>query len=158
MRRFDLAEHLVERVGEQPDFIAAFFDGGWFGPNGSGPGATGTLDAGHLIEPIIQITLDGGGTWTAVPHTSNYTTALSGVVLPVAFGPPTLATATFNLSTLQTGITGIRVIGSEGGTASGGFLGLADIGVNAEAVPEPATFGLFAATGAFLLRRRRLSR
>ena len=25
--------------------LATFFDGGWFGPNGTGPGANGTLDA-----------------------------------------------------------------------------------------------------------------
>src|SRR6185503_9659738 len=43
---------------------AAFFDGGWFGPNNNGPGASGTLTAANIIPPTIQITLDGGTTWS----------------------------------------------------------------------------------------------
>ena len=135
--------------------IAAFFDGGWFGPNNSGPGATGQLTPAFLTEPTVQITLDDGTTWTSIPATSNYVSALTGTVLPVAFGPATRANpATFTLSTPQAGISGIRLIGSEGGTASGGFLGVFEVAV--EAVPEPSTALVLMSGGGLLtlLRRR----
>src|SRR5687768_16577782 len=32
---------------------AAFFDGGWFGPNFSGPGASGQLTPAYLTEPTV---------------------------------------------------------------------------------------------------------
>jgi hypothetical protein len=134
---------------------AAFFDGGWFGPNNSGPGASNALTPAFIIEPTIQITVDGGTTWTNVAATSNYSATMSGAVLPVAFGPPTILTSTFTLTAPVTGINGIRFIGSEGGTASGGFLGVTEIGVNAEAVPEPASMTLAGFAGVLLLRRRR---
>lgn len=134
---------------------AAFFDGGWFGPNNSGPGPSGTLAAGHLIEPTIQITLDGGATWSDVAATSNYSATMTGTVLPVAFGPPSIRTSTFTLTTPVTGVNGIRLIGSEGGTASGGFLGVTEISVNAEPVPEPASAALAGFAAAMMLLRRR---
>jgi hypothetical protein len=135
--------------------IAAFFDGGWFGPNNSGPGATGQLTPAYLTEPTVQITLDNGNTWTNVPATSNYVSALTGTVLPVAFGPATHANpATFTLTTPQTGITGIRLIGSEGGTASGGFLGVYEVAV--DTIPEPSTaLVLMSGVGLLTLLRRR---
>lgn len=112
--------------------IATFFDGGWFGNNNVGPGASGQLNgAEHLVEPFVQISTDHGTNWTTVPHTSDYLTVLEGQTLPVAFGPPTRATATFTLDTPATGINGIRLIGSEGGTASGGFLGVFELRVQA---------------------------
>jgi hypothetical protein len=108
--------------------LSTFFDGGWFGPNGIGPGAGGTLAAEYLTEPTVQVTTDGGTTWSTVPHTSDYLTALNGHALPaVAFGPPTRATARFQLDTPQSGINGIRILGTEGGTASGGFLGVFEL-------------------------------
>jgi hypothetical protein len=137
--------------------VAAFFDGGWFGPNGTGPGAQQQLTPAFLIEPTVQITFDGGNTWTNAPFTSNYVSQVSGTMLPVAFGIPSRArTATFNLTAPQIGIDGIRVIGSEGGTASNGFLGVFEVGV--EAIPEPSA-ALAIATGAGVIgaisRRRR---
>jgi hypothetical protein len=134
---------------------ASFFDGGWFGPNNSGPGASQPLNATYIITPTVQITFDGGTTWSTVASTSNYSTVMNGVVLPVAFGAPTLSTTTFTLTSPVTGIRGIRLIGSEGGTASGGFLGLTELGVDATAVPEPGTFALLGSTVLLLTRRRK---
>ncbi|MEO8351839.1 MAG: PEP-CTERM sorting domain-containing protein [Chthoniobacteraceae bacterium] len=133
--------------------IAAFFDGGWFGPNNSGPGGTGTLNSTYLTEPTVQVTSDSGFTWVDIAATSDYVSALDGTVLPVDFGPATHANpATFTLSVPQTGIDGIRLIGSEGGTASGGFLGVFEMEV--EAVPEPASAAALAFAGGLLMLRR----
>ncbi len=110
--------------------LATFFDGGWFGPNNSGGGSGTSLAAADLIEPEVQVTTDGGVTWTTVSHTSDYLSVFDGHPLPaVDFGLPTSDTATFTLDTPQTGINGIRVIGSEGGTASGGFLGVFEMAI-----------------------------
>lgn len=111
--------------------LATFFDGGWFGVNGTGPGSGGSLTtAEYLSEPIVQVTQDGGTTWTDVAATSDYLKAFEGHPLPaVDYGDPTLATAKFELTKPQTGINGIRILGSEGGTASGGFLGVFELAV-----------------------------
>jgi hypothetical protein len=104
--------------------MATFFDGGWFGPNNSGPGAGGTLTPAYLSAPSVQISTDGGGTWTTVPHTSDYLTAFNGHGIGGGANPnPSSKTAIFTLNTPAQNITGIRLIGSEGGTASGGFIG-----------------------------------
>jgi len=111
--------------------LMTFFDGGWFGTNYIGPGAGGSLSTNEdLAEPIVQASGDGGVTWTNVPFTSDYLTALEGHPLPaVAFGEPTLAQSTFRLTPPLVGISAIRIIGSEGGTASGGFLGVSELAV-----------------------------
>ncbi len=111
--------------------LATFFDGGWFGVNGVGPGSGNVLSAtDDLVEPIVQISTNKGDTWQAVPFTSDYVQALTDHPLPaVDFGPPTAATATFQLTQPQTNINGIRIIGTEGGTASGGFLGVFELAV-----------------------------
>lgn len=110
--------------------LATFFDGGWFGRNGVGPGSGGFLsNTTHLLEPAVQVTSDGGATWSTIPHSSDYLTALNGHALPaVDFGPPTLATARFYVPA-QTNINGIRIIGSEGGPAGAGFLGVFELKV-----------------------------
>ena len=80
-----------------------------------------------LLEPKVQVTTDGT-TWTDVAATSDYLVAFDGHPLPaVDFGPPTSATALFRLTTPQAGINGVRIIGSEGGIASGGFLGVFEL-------------------------------
>ncbi len=113
--------------------LAVFFDGGWFGANNVGPGSGGVLSPNYLTEPGVQITTDHGATWTTVPHTSDYLTALNGHPLPaVDFGPPTTAQATFLLTEPQANIDGIRLLGSEGGTASLGFLGVFELSVEVE--------------------------
>jgi hypothetical protein len=104
--------------------LATFFDGGWFGVNGTGPGSGGVLTAAHLAEPSVQVTVDGGTTWTTVPHTSNYLGAMTGHTIGGAVVNPTSKSSTFTLTIPRTGITGIRLIGENGGTADGnGFLG-----------------------------------
>jgi hypothetical protein len=103
--------------------MCTYFDGGWFGPSNFGGGANTLLNAGHLIEPTVQVTTDGTN-WTTVSAVSDYVTVFTNHPLPtVDFGDPTQNTATFMLGRAQTGIRGIRLIGPEGGTASGGFLG-----------------------------------
>jgi hypothetical protein len=111
--------------------MAVFFDGGWFGVNGIGPGSGGFLSNSiHLLEPIVQVSSDGGVTWNSVPSASDYLSTMDGHPLPsVDFGPPTLATINFHLPEAQTNITGIRIIGSEGGPGGAGFLGVFDLAV-----------------------------
>jgi hypothetical protein len=137
--------------------LAAFFDGGWFGPNNTGPGASGTLNSSHLSEPTLQVTADGGNVWTTVGHTSNYLASVPGTVLPVAFGPPSHALATFTPNTPLTAINGVRLIGSEGGTASNGFLGVFELAIESNPIPEPSAFLIFFA-GVAAFAGRRLSR
>jgi hypothetical protein len=109
--------------------LATFFDGGWFGVNGTGPGSGHSLSTNtDLVEPIVQITRNGGTNWVDATFTSDYMTALNEHPLPALdYGAPTLATATFQLTPSPTGINGIRLIGTEGGTASGGFLGVFEL-------------------------------
>ncbi|MDB6122654.1 MAG: hypothetical protein JWQ71_1647 [Pedosphaera sp.] len=118
--------------------LAIFSDGGWFGVNNAGPGAGGVLSAAlHLIEPMVQVTTNGGSSWLTVARTSDYLQMLNGHQLPaVVSGPPTHVTTHFQLSDPQPGINGVRVVGSEGGTASVGFLGVFEFAVHASK-PEP---------------------
>jgi hypothetical protein len=110
--------------------LATFFDGGWFGPNGSGPGASGALDGSYLIEPSVQVSTNGGTSWITVAKTSDYLTTLNGHTLPAAFGAPTLASATFQLTAALTNLSGIRIIGTNGGPADGnGFIGVFELTV-----------------------------
>lgn len=133
-------------LGLEFDF-ATFFDGGWFGINGGGPGAGGLLSTNtDLVEPSIQVTPDGGTTWTNVSFTSDYLAALHGHALPAAPGPPTRAKARFQVNSPLTGINGIRIIGLEGGQASGGFLGVFELAVLTKTV-QPVLLKGVALTG-----------
>ena len=113
--------------------MATFFDGGWFGVSGEGPGSGGMLDLDtHLEEPLVQVTSDGGDSWNTVGHRSNYLEVLDQHPLPaVDFGPPTNAVSEFVLDTVQSGINGIRIVGPDGGTASDGFIGIFELEVEA---------------------------
>src|SRR6266545_183848 len=105
--------------------LATFLDGGWFGVNGVGPGPGAALTAAHVVEPTVQVTTDGGVSWTDAAHTSDYQTALTGHRIGGGSVPnPSSVTATFTLAQPAVGINGIRIIGTEGGSASGGFLGV----------------------------------
>ena len=136
-------------------------DGGWFGPNNSGPGAGQPLTGAHLIVPTVQVTSDGGTTWSNVGASANdYIANMTGHVIGNGGQPnPTFTTVSFNLDTPQLGIDGIRLIGSEGGgpagADAGGFLALAEFEVNTSLIPEPSAFALVGLAGLGLVMRRR---
>src|SRR5512133_552280 len=108
--------------------LAAFGDGGWFGPNGIGPAGGGTLNATYLTQPTAQVSTNKGLTWTTVPSTSDYLTALDGA----AIGGPAPLTSTFFFSPPITNISGFRIIGPNGGAADGnGFIGVFELSIPA---------------------------
>lgn len=121
---------LTEAVARLKLTLATFFDGGWFGPNGKGPGAGNPLTAAQVSEPTIQVSSDGGTTWTNVDHASDYLTVMIGHRVGGGTQPnPTAPAATFTLKKPVSGINAVRIIGTEGGTASGGFLGVFELQV-----------------------------
>ena len=114
--------------------FATFVDGGWFGQKNLLPAPGGSLTAAHLIEPSIQVSFDKGVTWLGVAHTSDYITSLTGHAIAGADTRPTRTpVVTFTLGAPATGITGIRLIGLEGGGANP-FISLWDF----TAVPSTA--------------------
>ena len=139
---------------------AFYFDGGWFGKNGyqangtaGGGGNNGneSFASGSLIPPVLQVSYDytpataAASTWVTVSSTNNYLAETSNLMTPAPFGFPTITPAvTFTLGTPVVGITGIRLIGEDGGTPSGGggFLGATEFQVEASAVPEPGTYAM----------------
>jgi hypothetical protein len=113
--------------------LATFGDGGWFGPNNQSPGPGNPLTPSLLTEPDIQVTANGGATWTTKAHTSDYLTALDGHGIGGGTNPnPSSVSATFVLNPAISNINGIRIIGSEGGIASGGFLGVFELAIYAQ--------------------------
>ncbi len=115
--------------------FATFTDGGWFGLSGFNPGPGSFLLDTDLIEPTIQATDDHGQTWMDVGHTSNYFTALDGHGIGGGGNPnPTSVTAVFELTTPPSRITGLRIIGENGGMAgadANGFLGIFELELEA---------------------------
>jgi hypothetical protein len=144
--------------------METFFDGGWFGPNNSSPGNGGTLTPAFLTDATVQFSMSldptvAAGVWTNAPATSNYLSVLNGHVIGNSAGinPTVPPAATWTLDSPLTGITGIRLIGSEGGLAAtqGGFIGVRELVV--DAVPEPST-ALTLICGAAVLGLRRRAR
>ena len=120
--------------------MATFRDGGWFGINGENPGDSGELvldtDISEETAPVIQVSNDGGTSWSEVPSTSDYLTVMQGHVIGDAAGEnPTFPDdVTFTLSSPATGINGMRVIGSVGGNAgdqANGFIAVSEIVIDA---------------------------
>jgi len=91
--------------------------------------------SGYLIEPEIQVSMNGGTTWSTVAHSSDYLTALDAHAIGGGGNPnPTSVTAVFTLTTPISGITGIRIIGANGGNAGSdpnGFIGVFELEVTA---------------------------
>src|SRR5688572_2748473 len=114
--------------------LALFGNGGWFGVNEIGPSAGGTLTDEHLVQPRVEVTRDGGATWETVASSSDYYLRLRGSPI----GAPNSVTARFTLAEPVSGLNGIRIIGTEGGTVSGGFLGVFELAVFAAGVDSDA--------------------
>ena len=111
-------------------------DGGWWGPTQT-TNSGDPLGFADLISPQLQVTFDGGTSWTNVPSvTSNYRTQYNSVIRGTGFPNATsgpLATMTFPE---QNGINGIRLIGEGAGPADGsGFIGVTEFEVHGVA-PE----------------------
>lgn len=127
-----------------------FGDGGWFADT------IENTDFG-LMEPKVQFTTDGGLTWQDISGVvSDYIDVMTGSV-PTAAGT-TSNPITFEFDSLGA-IDGIRVFGNGGGTASGGFIGVAELEVYQTVIPTPAALPLgMMLLGMPLLRRRRKAR
>jgi hypothetical protein len=119
---FDEPQYGIASVRVQ-NFIAN--DGGWWGENGVVAGGV-PLAAADLAAPAVQVTTDGGATWSTIAALSNdyvakYTGVVRGTGFPFATSGPF---ATFDFAP-QHGINGIRLAGSGGGPADGnGFIGV----------------------------------
>jgi hypothetical protein len=140
---FDAAQYGVSSVRVQ-NFIAN--DGGWWGENGVVAGGVPLL-AADLAAPNVQVTSDGGATWSTVVSLSNdYVAQLTGVVRGTGFPFATSTPfATFNIPQ-QNGIDGIRLIASGGGPADGnGFVGVNEFEVIG--VPQRLTLEVNTLTG-----------
>lgn len=120
-----------------------FSDGGWFGPNNvSATGATGGATGGNLVaaaltDPQVQITTDGV-TWTNVASTDNYISKLTGVAANNVVAPM----VTFTLTNPVSNIRGLRIIGTNGGTAgtsAHGFIGVNQMQLLTQPIPSGTT-------------------
>src|SRR5690606_997240 len=108
--------------------LATFVDGGWFGTSGVGPAPGSALTADHLVEPRVEVSVDAGVSWHPAAFTSDYVSALTGHLIGGGTQPnPTSVTATFTLDQPTNGISGIRLVGTAGGGASGGFIGVSSL-------------------------------
>ncbi|HEX6961934.1 MAG TPA: hypothetical protein VF175_08720, partial [Lacipirellula sp.] len=126
------------------NFIAN--DGGWWGENGVVAGGV-PLEAADLAAPAVQITDDGGMTWSTIAalsddYVAQYTGVVRGTGFPLATSGPF---ATFNIPE-QNGVNGIRLIGSGGGPADGnGFIGVNEFEVTG--TPQRLTLEVNTLTG-----------
>jgi len=132
-----------EQIGSVTLDLAAFSDGGWFGPNGIGPGAGGTLTAPYLTQPTVQVSTNGGTNWTTVAFSADYLTALDGASIGGGgFPNPNRLTATFLLDPPVTNINGLRLLGPNGGIAgpdTNGFLGVFEACSSLQSKPPSRT-------------------
>ena len=148
---FDLPVSGVNQVRVQ-NFAAN--DGGWWGPDTTTQNGV-PLAASDLTAPEVQVTTDGGNTWTTIATTStDYVAAFTGTVrgsgVPTSGATPL---ATFNFAT-QNGINGIRLIGDGGGSvdAGPGFIGIMEMEVLQDLNVVFPTLDINTSTGALTLR------
>jgi hypothetical protein len=147
---FDSPQNSVTSVRVQ-NFAAS--DGGWWGVADTSPHDGVPLAAGELLAPDVQVTSNGGATWTTVASMSDYVTAYTGVIrgngVPNAGAGPL---ATFNFAS-QSGINGIRLIGEGGGNAGTGpgFIGLIEMEVLQDAGVVFPSLDINTTTGAMTL-------
>jgi hypothetical protein len=106
-------------------------DGGWWGPY-SGAATSAPLSAANLTSPQVQVTTNGGATWSNVAsattdYVAKYTGVPRGTGFPNATAGP-LATLTFSP---QNNINGIRLIQNGAGNVDSGpgFIGVTEFQV-----------------------------
>lgn len=146
-----------------------FFDGGWFGTelgdqdarNGfANDAAQNQADGDDVAAPLVQVTSDGGASWTTIGATEDYVNTIRPLV--VAGTSSLVAPVVFDF-TAPSAINGVRLIGYGGGRSDvpggqdeTGFIGVAELEVGrfVATVPAPAT-ALLLAAGVVGLRRRR---
>lgn len=140
---FDAPQFGVTSVRVQ-NFIAN--DGGWWGPTNVVAGGS-PLTAGDLTPPEVQITFDGGDTWSSVTGAaSNYVSQYAGAVRGTGF--PNATSGPFADFTFaeQNGINGIRLIGNGAGPADdNGFIGVNEF--EAIGIPQSLTLEVNTTTG-----------
>lgn len=120
-------------------------DGGWWGPTSTIAGGA-PLTAADLTAPIVQVTSDGGATWSNLAANTDYVQKYTGVVRGAGFPNATSGPfATFEFAS-QNGINGIRLIGEGAGPADGsGFVGVNELEVLG--VPQALTLEVNRTTG-----------
>ena len=147
---FDTPQNGINSIRVQ-NFAAA--DGGWWGAPDTIPHDGIPLAAAELIAPTVQVTTNGGTTWTTVTSTSNYVTTYTGVVrgngVPNASAGPL---ATFNFAS-QSGVNGVRLVGEGGGNAGAGpgFIGVIEMEVLQDVGVVFPTLNINTTTGAMTL-------
>jgi len=120
--------------------MACFVDGGWFG-NQECPQRSRPLTPDMLVAPVVQVSTNLTA-WTTVPAAVNYVSAFNGHII-AGDNTPTSRAFTVTLPQWQTGIRGIRLIGSTGGYGDGnGFLGVFELEVNADTITDTDTDGM----------------
>jgi hypothetical protein len=130
------AKPVTQPIVELDLTMACFGDGGWFGANNMAPAPGGALTPNMLAEPTLQTSTDGGTTWTDLDHTSDYTSVLTGFRIGGGANPNPVSVTVHFTNAPAANLDGIRIIGREGGTASGGFLGVFELAVRVQPPPS----------------------
>lgn len=120
-------------------------DGGWWGPTSIIAGGA-PLTAADLMAPIVQVTSDGGATWSNLAASTDYVQKYTGVARGTGFPNATSGPFAMFEFAPQNGINGIRLIGEGAGPADGsGFVGINEFEVLG--VPQTLTLEVNRTTG-----------